>query len=99
MQNSESLQGKEFIDFILDYLKGVTHKPEGLKPGQRLPKNCQNELKSEEAKKLLKILTKGKNSGELVLYFNAKDGFKVLVDSLYFNLESLQILDATLPEN
>jgi tetratricopeptide (TPR) repeat protein len=32
MANSETLKGKEFIDFLFDYLSGKTHKPE-LKPG------------------------------------------------------------------
>jgi hypothetical protein len=51
MANSESLKGKEFIDFLLDFLKGKTHKAE-VAPGQRLPKNCHNELKTEETAKL-----------------------------------------------
>ena len=52
MSNSESLKGKDFIDFLLDYLTGKTHKPEPI-PGFRVPKYCANELKDEEAKKLL----------------------------------------------
>jgi tetratricopeptide (TPR) repeat protein len=51
MQNAESLRGKEFIDFLFDYMSGKSHKPE-LKPGVRLPKYCVNELKAEEARKL-----------------------------------------------
>jgi hypothetical protein len=51
-----------------------------------LPKYCVNELKAEEAKKLLSIL---QESEELVFYFNAKDGFKVLNDSLNFGCEAL----------
>jgi hypothetical protein len=46
LSNAESLKGKDFIDFLLDYLTGKTHKPE-LKPGVRVPKYCANELKSE----------------------------------------------------
>ncbi len=95
MANSESLKGKEYIDFLLGFLKGHTHTPE-LKPGQRLPKHCHNELKSEEAAKLLDIL---KDSEELVYYFNCKDGFKVLVDSLYHGVEALKILSTLLPQN
>jgi len=46
MSNAEALKGKEFIDFLLDYLKGNTHKPE-IKAGQKTlpPKHCPNELK------------------------------------------------------
>jgi hypothetical protein len=95
MSNSESLKGKDFIDFMFDYFSGKSHKPE-LLPGVRLPKNCVNELKADEAAKLLKIL---KDSEELMYYFNAKDGFKALVDSLNFGCEALTILEALLPEN
>ncbi len=95
MSNSESLKGKEFIDFILDYLTGKTHKPEP-KPGFRVPKNCANQLNSDEAKKLVNIL---KDSTELSYYFNAKDGFKTLVDSLHFSYDAFTVLEALLPEN
>ena len=63
---------------MLDFLTGRTHKVEG-KPGVKIPKFCHSELKADEAKKLLEIL---KPSEELIFYFNAKDGFKTLVDSL-----------------
>ena len=95
MSNSESLKGKEFIDFILDYLTGKTHKPEP-KPGFRVPKNCANQLNTDEAKKLVNIL---KDSPELSYYFNAKDGFKTLVDSLHFSYDAFTVLEALLPEN
>lgn len=32
-------------------------------------------------------------------YFNAKDGFKTLVDSLHFGNEALSVLEGLLPEN
>jgi hypothetical protein len=34
-----------------------------------------------------------------VFYFNAKDGFKVLVDSLYHGCEALKILESLLPKS
>ena len=37
-----------------------------------------------------------KESEELMFYFNAKDGFKALVDSLNFGFEALQILEGLL---
>ncbi len=55
-----------------------------------------NELKGDEAKKLLQIM---QESEELMFYFNAKDGFKALVDSLQFGCEALKILDVLLPAN
>lgn len=95
MSNSESLKGKEFIDFLLDFLTGKTHQPE-LKVGVRIQKHCANELKADEAKKLNGIL---KSAEELVFYFNAKDGFKTLVDSLYYSVAALEILSEVLPTN
>ena len=35
----------------------------------------------------------------MLLYFNAKDGFKVLVDSLNFGTEGLQVLSDQLLDN
>lgn len=40
-----------------------------------------------------------RESEELTFYFNAKDGFKSLVDSLNFGFEALVILDELLPKN
>lgn len=94
MANSESLKGKEFLDFMFDYMSGKSHQPEQ-KPGVRLPKNCVNELKADEAKKMLEIL----RDEELAYYFNAKGGFKALVDSLFFGPEGLNILEETLTKN
>lgn len=74
-------------------MSGKTHAPER-QPGVRLPKYCVNELKADEAKKLLEIL---KADEELAYYFNAKDGFKQLVDSLNFGAEALTILETLLP--
>jgi len=42
---------------------------------------------------------KSEVSDELALYFNAKHGMKVLVDSLQFNQEALPILSDLLSEN
>jgi len=94
MANSESLKGKEFLDFLFDYFSGKSHAPVK-QPGVHLPKNCVNELKADEAKKLLDIL----RDEELMYYFNAKDGFKALVDSMNFGFEGLKILSELLPKN
>jgi len=56
MTNSNSLKGKEFIDFLLDFLLAKNSQPEiKLKPGQRMPKCCKNELTKENAEKLGKL--------------------------------------------
>jgi hypothetical protein len=51
MGNSELLKGKEYIDFILDFLQG---KKDDVEPTPRDPKStekqyCFHELSSEEA--------------------------------------------------
>ena len=61
-----------------------------------MPKFCKNELKKDEAKKLKDIL---KDDDNMIFYFNAKHGFKVLVDSFEFGLEALDIISALLPNN
>ena len=35
----------------------------------------------------------------MIYYFNAKHGFKILVDSFEFGLEALNIICEVLPEN
>ena len=83
MSNSELLKGKEYLDFLLEFLQGK--KDEAPSTDQKVKKeirHCLHELTSEEAKKLGDTITSDK---DIIYYFNVKDGFKVLVDSLYFN--------------
>lgn len=94
MSSAESLKGKEFLDFMLDYMSGKSHQPEK-KPGVALPEHCVNEVKAEEAKKLHDIL----KDEELMYYFNTKNGFKALVDSMYLGFEAVPILDDLLPKH
>ena len=54
-------------------------------------------MKSDEAKKLKEVLSDGGEN--MLLYFNAMDGFKVLVDSLNFGTEALQVLSDQLIDN
>jgi len=99
MENAEALKGKEYIDFLLQYLQGKDSQPEDgekKKVAGRQPEFCKNELKKDEASKLKGILVA---DADLVLYFNAKDGFKVLVDSLAFGIEALPILSELLPND
>jgi hypothetical protein len=35
----------------------------------------------------------------MIYYFNAKHGFKILVDSFEFGLEALEIIGEILPDN
>ena len=55
MENSESLSGKEYIDFLLEYLQGKTHQDEIVKK-PRMPKFCKREVKPEEIKKLSEVI-------------------------------------------
>ena len=61
-----------------------------------MPKFCKNELKKDEADKLKGIL---KEDDNMIFYFNAKHGFKVLVDSFEFGLEALDIIAELMPKN
>ena len=84
MSNSELLKGKEYLDFLIDFLTGKKDQESGAKDII-----CQHELTEDEAKKLGETLSADK---DIVYYFNVKDGFKVLVDSLFYNQYALEII-------
>ncbi len=88
MSNSELLKGKDYLDFLIDFLTGK--KDEEPAPKDRV---CLHELTDEEAKKLGETLSSDK---DIVYYFNVKDGLKVLVDSLHFNQNALEIIQKLL---
>lgn len=96
MENANSLAGKEYIDYLVDFLKG---KKDAEPPQQpKLQKRKQiviHELTSEEGKKLAKTLEDEK----MVYYFSVNDGFQVLVDSLYLSTTGLQLLEKLLDKN
>jgi len=84
MGNAELLKGKEYIDFILDFLQGrKDEQPHTVK------KFCYYELTAEAADKLKEILVK---DADMIYYFNVKDGFKTLVSSLELNTHALTLL-------
>jgi tetratricopeptide (TPR) repeat protein len=87
MANSESLKGKELIDFLLEFQQKAVET--GTK--RKLPAFCKNELTAENSEKLLAVF-QAEKTDDLMLYFNAKNGFKVLVDSLEFNQEAIPVL-------
>lgn len=93
MSNSEALKGKEYIDFLLDFLQGK--KDEVQQDPKKERKYCVHELVVEESKKLFEAL---KTDKDVIYYFNVKDGLKVLVDSLNFNCHSLQIIQKILED-
>jgi tetratricopeptide (TPR) repeat protein len=84
MSNSELLKGKEYIDFLLDFLQGKKDdSPPAKQESHKLDKRiCVHELTEEHYQKLRETLHSDK---DIVYYFNVRDGFKVLVDSLFFN--------------
>jgi tetratricopeptide (TPR) repeat protein len=103
MGSSELLKGKDYIDFLLDFLQGRKDEAAPVpdaKTGEK--KYCVHELTEEEGAKLKTTLTSDK---DITFYFNVKDGFKTLVASLQYNvgaLETLQIVldgDAKLQED
>lgn len=76
MTNADSLKGKEYIDYVLDFLQGKK-EAEPLKE----KKNCYHELTKEDAEKLKSTL----EDQDMIYYFNIRDGMKSLVESLEFN--------------
>lgn len=57
MENADSLKGKEFIDFLLNFLQGKMGEADSEeKKGPKLPKYCKLELSEENAKKLREVL-------------------------------------------
>ena len=83
MANAESLKGKEYIDYLLAFLKGRKEEApaDASKPRQKRKQICFHELTQEECKKLTKTLSDEK----MVYYFNVHGGLAVLVDSLYIS--------------
>lgn len=75
MNNSELLKGKEYMDFVIDYLLA--------KGEQAIEKKgvCMREITVEIVDKLKGILSEK----DLLYYFNAKGGMKVLVESMEFS--------------
>jgi len=98
MADADNLKGKEYVDFLLNFLQGkhLAEEEEGhLRKGPRLPKYCKLELNDENATKLRSVL---KDQGEdVTLYMNTRDGMKVLCDSLEFNDNGIDILSDVLP--
>ena len=105
METADGLAGKDYIDFLLNAVQGKI--PQSLsdvaagKPNaadkNKVPRYCQHAIKPEEAQKLKEILKK--EDQDLVLYFNAKDGFRTLVASLEFNTECLDLLADLIIDN
>ena len=104
MENAEGLAGKDYIDFLLNAVQGkipqtlsevAAGKP-SLADQKKVPRYCQHAIKAEEAKKLGEIL---KKEADLVLYFNAHDGMRTLVQSLEFNSECLGLLSELIIDN
>ena len=97
------MAGREYIDFLLNAVQGNIPQPmsEAGKPTKadlkKVPRYCQHAIEPDQAKKLKEILKK--EDEDLVLYFNAKDGFRTLVGSLEFNMDSLDLLAELIMDN
>ena len=105
MENAQDLAGREYIDFLLNAVQGrIPQTLSEVAAGQptkadsgKVPRYCQHAIKPEEAKKLGEILKPEEQ--ELVLYFNAKNGFLTLVQSLEYNMECLELLHRLIVDN
>ena len=64
---------------------------------KKVPRYCQHAIKPDQSKKLKEILRK--EDQDIVLYFNAKDGFRTLVDSLEFNTDCLELISDLVIDN
>lgn len=80
MSNAKSLKGKEYLDFVLDFLQGKKDSQ-----SSKDKKFCYHEISQEESKKINESLT----DSDVIYYFNVKDGMKTLVDSFEYSLEAL----------
>lgn len=90
MGNSELLKGKEYLDFIIDFLLGKKDDtPPAIDPKITEKQYCFHEITEEEAGKLKATLAA---DNDIIYYFNAKDGLKILVASLKFNTLGLEII-------
>ena len=94
MANAESLKGKEYIDFLLNFLKSK-QAGEAKKAGKKREQVCFQELTKEECQKLATTL----QGEDMMYYFNVNDGCKVLVDSLYISTSGLKLLQDLLEKN
>ena len=90
MQNSATLEGKEYLDFLLDFLSGKTDGEE-----HKEKKACYHGLTVEQVQKVGEIL----NSNDLVHYFNAKGGFKCLVEALEYDTAHVKIIQRVLEKD
>jgi len=100
MADAEKLAGKEFIDYILEFLKGKKDEelPELTDEQVRYNRKINRKqivyhpLGADELKKLTKILA----DDNMIYYFSVNEGFKVLIDSLYFGTGALDLIETTL---
>ena len=98
MANAEALKGKEYIDYLLSFLKGKKEeapKAEDKKNKKKRVPVCLHRLEKDEVKKLGKTL----EDENMVYYFNVNDGMKILVDSLYISTEVLPLIQTILEKN
>ena len=91
MANAESLKGKDYIDYLLSFLKGSkdeTAPKQEEKGRKKRVQICFHKFDQEAFKKLSKTL----ENEELIYYLSVNDGFKILVDSLYLSPDALPLI-------
>ena len=98
MANADSLKGKEYLDYLISFLKGDKDevKPEQDKKTVKKRKQvCFHELSADECAKLTKTL----EAENMVYYFSVNNGFNLLVDSLYFSTVGLTLVENLLEKH
>ena len=93
MANASSLKGKEYIDYLLAFLKGK--KDESADASKKTKQICFHELTKDECTKLTEILA----DENMVYYFNVNGGMSILVDSLYISTTGLKLIQKVLENN
>jgi hypothetical protein len=91
MANADSLAGKEYIDYLLSFLRGKkdeTAPKQDEKEKKKRVQICFHKFDEEASLKLSETL---KNE-DMVYYFNVNDGCKILVDSLYITPDALPLV-------
>lgn len=86
MANAKSLEGKEYIDYLLNYLKDGNEVSENapLKANEKRKAICKREICTEDVKRLSKLV----EDDNMLYYLSISGGYKVLIDSLYLNSKS-----------
>ncbi|CAI2384675.1 unnamed protein product [Moneuplotes crassus] len=93
MEQRDGLSDKDFIDFTIDYLRGIKDEEIKIEEGKKENSFCVHPIEEADGKKLTELLLK---SDDLLLYFVKNKGLICLKDSLLHNTVGIEVLDKIL---